>query len=415
MHQMITLKNGVRLLIQPVAGVRSAALGIWVGTGSRHEKAKEGGAAHFLEHMAFKGTTSRTAAQLAQEMDEIGGQINAFTTKECTCFYGRVLDTHLMKCADILCDMLLRSTFCQSDVEMERGVILEEIGMYKDNPEDLCSERLATAIYRGSSLARPILGKASTLHAMTGESLATYQKTHYRGGDIVVALAGSFSHDVVDFLADQCGTFPTGKETPIKPALYTPAITLRKKSLEQNHLTLAFPSLPYAHPQRFVLQTLSTIVGGGMSSRLWQEIREQRGLCYTIYSYGSGHQDTGMFGIYTALSRETEGEALRAIAQVLRTFVEEGVSEEELSRAREQSKSNVILGLESTQAHMSQLGRGELLQGEILTADQIIQAYDTITPEQVQSLAREIFNFDQCSLSAVGRVEEEDQYRTWLA
>ncbi len=255
--------------------MRSVSLGIWVGTGSRHESAGENGAAHFIEHMLFKGTRSRTAAQLAEEMDAVGGQINAFTTKECTCFYARVLDTHLARAADILCDMFFHSRFDDADVETERGVILEEIGMYEDNPEDLCAERLAGAVFKGSPLARPM----------------ALLPTPWPG-----ALR------------------PGGGPTAARAAAYVPGVVVKKKAIEQNHLTLAFPGLSFADPRRFQLQLLSSILGGGVSSRLFQQVREQQGLCYSIYSYGTCHDDTGYFGVYTALGRETEGQALDTIS-----------------------------------------------------------------------------------------------------
>lgn len=415
MYDKITLPNGVRILTEQVPGVRSASLGIWVGTGSRHEKAAESGSAHFIEHMVFKGTERRSAAQLAEEMDAIGGQINAFTTKECTCFYGRVLDTHLPRCTDLLCDMLFHSRFDEADVRTERGVILEEIGMYEDNPEDLSAERLAAAVFQGSALARPILGRPATLERMTGETLRDYMRAHYRPGDLVVALAGSFQPQDVEELKARFSALEAGGRARMKAAMYQPAFTVKKKPLEQNHLTLAFPGLPYGDGRRFALQLLSSILGSGMSSRLWQEVREKRGLCYSIYSYGAGHIETGLFAIYTALGRETEEEALSAIAAVVRRFAAEGVTRDELDRAREQSKANVILGLESTQAHMSELGRGELLQGRVMDADEIIAAYDAVTEEDVRALAAQIFQFDHASLSAVGRVRSVEEYREILA
>ena len=256
------------MLTKRVPGVRSAALGIWVGTGSRHEGAGESGAAHFIEHMLFKGTARRTAGQLAEEMDAVGGQVNAFTTKECTCFHARVLDTHLPQAADILCDMFFNSRFDDADVDTERGVILEEIGMYEDNPEDLCAERLAARVFRGTPLARPILGRKATLEKMDGAWLRDYQRRHYGPDRIVVALAGSFTDAHV---ADLAGRFSglERRSAPVgRPAFYTPGVTVRKKAIEQNHLTLAFPGLPLSDPRRFTLQLLSSILGGGMSSRL---------------------------------------------------------------------------------------------------------------------------------------------------
>ena len=414
MVEQITLQNGVRILTEPMAGVRSASLGIWVGAGSRHESAAENGAAHFIEHMVFKGTETRTAAQIAQEMDAIGGQVNAFTTKESTCFYVRALDTHLAQAADILCDMLFHSAFRQEDVETERGVILEEIGMYADNPEDLCSERLAAAVYKGSSLARPILGKPATLKAMTGDSLRAWRDTHYRPDQVVVALAGSFSPSVVEDLKARFGAMKPVPSRKHKAAAFQSAFTLKKKAIEQNHLTLAFPGFPYGHEKRFALQLLSFVLGGGMSSRLWQEVREKRGLCYSVYSYGAGHGDTGLFGIYTALGRETEAQALNAIKTVVTGLVQDGVTEEELSRAREQSKASVLMGLESTQSHMSHMGRSALLTGTVLTPDEIIASYDSVNCEDVLALARAIFDPQKMALSAVGRVETEEYYRSFF-
>ena len=414
MYELITLPNGVRVVTERDSSLRSAALGIWVGTGSRHEKPSEGGAAHFIEHMLFKGTKARTAAGIAMETDAIGGQINAFTTKECTCFYARVLDSHVEQVLDILWDMLYHSNFDQKDVDNERGVILEEIGMYEDTPDDVCAERLFAAVYKGSSLARPILGKASTLRSFTGDCLRDYQARHYTPENTVVSLAGSFPPSVVEDICARFGSLPTRKAPDYRPAHYIPAVTVRRKSTEQNHLTLAFPGLTYLSERRFALQLLSSMLGGGMSSRLFQEVRERRGLCYSVYSYGAGHADTGLFAVYTALNREMEPEALSTIRQVIEEFVSEGPTEEELSRAREQSKANVLMGLEGTQSRMSHMGRSLLFSGEILTPEDIIRAYDSVTREQILSLSREILRFDLASLSAVGKVGLREDYLTFL-
>lgn len=414
MYEKITLPNGVRILTEHVPAIRSAAIGIWVGTGSRHETAGESGAAHFIEHMVFKGTAKRTAAELAEEMDAVGGQINAFTTKENTCFYARVLDSHLPQATDILCDMFFSSKFDEGDVQTERGVILEEIGMYEDNPEDICSERLAAAVYKGSALARPILGKKATLEKMTGASLKNYMASHYLAGDVVVSLAGSFTDADVAELKARFAAVPSGICPLGKAVAYQNAVTVKKKATEQNHLTLAFPGLPYGHEDRFVLQLLSSILGGGMSSRLWQEVREKRGLCYSVYSYGAGHAETGLFAVYTALGRDMEREALDTIVTVVKTFADHGVTQAELDRAREQSKANVLMGLESTQARMSNLGRSELLTGFVLEPDGIIAAYDAVTVEDVRRLAGRMFDFTHASLSAVGRVGNEESYREYL-
>lgn len=406
-----TLPNGVRIVTEPIPTVRSAALGIWVGGGSREEAPSESGAAHFIEHMLFKGTSRRSAQDIARETDAIGGQMNAFTTKECTCFYGRVLDDHLPKALDILWDMVYNSSFAQAAVETERGVILEEIDMYEDTPDDLCAEKLFGAVFQGSSLSRPILGSSETLEAMTGDLLKEYHRRHYRGDNTVVALAGSFGQEVLEDIRRRFASLPGGRKQPVEPAVYTPSFVATTKPIEQNHLTLAFPGLDYNSPKRFALQLLSSILGGGVSSRLFQQVREQQGLCYSIYSYGAGHADTGVFCIYTALNKETEEKALTTIRRVVDQLREEGPTAEELERAREQSKANVVMGMESTQSHMSHAGRSLLFSGEILSPEEIIAAYDAVTHEDVVALAREIFRWDQASLSAVGQVRPAEEYK----
>lgn len=409
-YHLETLENGVRILTEPFNTVRSAALGIWVTTGSRDEKASESGAAHFIEHMLFKGTSTDSAAQLAARMDAIGGQLNAFTTKECTCFYVHALDSHLMEGLDILTAMFFDSKFDEEDVKTERGVILEEIGMYRDDPADVCSERLSDAVFHGTPLARPILGKKSTLDKMTGQWLKEYKESHYRPDKVIVSLAGSYNEAVVGEIRRRFSQMEPGKTAKAKAAVYTPAITVKRKATEQNQLILAFPSITAGDDKRFGMQLLSSILGGGMSSRLFQEVREKQGLCYSIYTYGSSYEDVGLFCIATAQSHETEEQAITSIRRVIDQFLEEGAAQEELDRARELSKANVLMGLESTTAHMNHLARSIIQGGEVLTPEEIIAAYDAVTLEQLQELARETFRWDQASLSVVGKVGPEENY-----
>ncbi len=411
MHHMITLPNGVRILAQPVPAVRTAAIGVFVGTGSRHETAAQSGAAHFLEHMAFKSTENRTTDQLARQIDAVGGQMNAYTTKESTCFYARCLDTHLERVIDLLCDMLFHSAFRQEEVDTERGVILEEIGMYKDTPEDLVAERLSAAVYKGNSLARPILGTKKTLDTMTGDWLRDYRRTHYRPDRVVVSLAGSFTDADVEELKKRFSVLSGPPSTAIQPAVYQSAVTTRRKAIEQNHLILAFPSLSYLDEGRYAMHLLSSILGGGASSRLFQEVREKRGLCYTVYSYIADHEDTGLLGLYTALSPNTERQALDTLCQVAADLAEHGPEQEELDRAREQAKANILMSLESTQSRMSHMGTAMLLRGRVSGPDDIIRAYDAVTPDQLRELARRVFDFGRASLSAVGKVGAAEDYR----
>ena len=414
MYQEITLPNGARLLTEQVPGARSAALGFFVGVGSRHERPSENGAAHFIEHMLFKGTHRRSAGQLARDMDAIGGQVNAYTTKEHTCFYARSLDTHLDRSLDILSDILFHSRFDAADAETERGVILEEIGMYEDTPEDLVAERLSAAVYRGSPLARPILGTQATLAKMDGEWLANWHRNHYHAGTIVAALAGSFTQSQVERLKDCLSALRPGIAPLEKPAAYRPAVIVRKKAIEQNHLILAFPAISYLDDRRPQMLLLNSLLGGGCSSRLFQELREKRGLCYTTYSYVADHADTGLLGIYTAVNREQERQTLEAVRAIVADLAEHGPTDEELERVREQAKASLLMGNESIQARMSHLGSSALLFGRVREVPEILERYDAVTREQLQELAGSIFRMEDAALSAVGRVNSGPEYSAWL-
>jgi len=413
-YQLTTLPNGVRIATERMPGVRSAALGIWVATGSREEKACESGAAHFIEHMLFKGTPTCSAAGLARRMDAIGGQINAFTTKENTCFHARCLDTHLHEALDILCDMFFDSKFAQEDVETERGVILEEIGMYADDPADLVSEKLFSAVFHGTSLGRPILGKKATLDQMTGTWLKEYKEKHYTADRVVVTLAGSFDDSVLEEIKARFSAMSPGKPQRIKPVSVQDSFVVKKKATEQNHLLVAFPSITDRDERKYQMQLLSAILGGGMSSRLFQQVRERNGLCYSVYTFGTSHEEVGLFSVYTALNRDQEPKAIACIREVLQEFLQNGPTQEELDLVREQSKANVLMGLEATTARMSHLARCLLREGRFLTPDEIIAAYDAVTLEQVLQLARETFDFDHVSFSAVGRVADAETYRGLL-
>jgi len=307
--------------------------------------------------------------------------------------------------------MLFDCAFLQEEVDTERGVILEEIGMYRDTPEDLVAERLSAAVYKGSSLGRPILGTAKTLAPMTGDWLREYRRTHYRPDRVVVSLAGSFTDAAVDALKARFSLLE-GTPSPVtKPTVYRPAVTLRRKAIEQNHLILAFPAPSFLDPRRYQMHLLSSILGGGVSSRLFQEVREKRGLCYTVYSYIADHEDTGLMGLYTALGQETEEQALSTMCRVVSELAEHGPDAAELDRAREQAKANVLMGLESTQSRMSHMGNAQLLFSRVPSTDDILASYDAITAQALRALAQEIFDFSQASLSAVGRVRGEEAYQ----
>ena len=414
MYETITLPNGVRVVWEEIPYVRSVAAGIWVAAGSRCETGRESGACHFIEHMTFKGTESRTAADIAAQTDAIGGQINAFTTKEVTCFYGRVLDRHLGRLADILCDIFFHSKFAEEDVVSERSVIFEEIDMYEDTPDDLASELLLTGAYRGSPLAHPILGTKKALSAMTGESLRAFRRARYTPDRIVVALAGHLTRQDAEAFAARFANLTPQKARAPRPARYAPHLAVKKKRIEQNHLCLGFPGLPLESEERFALQYAAGILGGGMSSRLFQTLREKLSLCYSVYTFGSAFAGTGMESIYLAVSRENEAKALRAVADEIHRLQNEGVPAPELDRTREQIKSNVLMNLESTYARMNRLGKNVLMLGQMEETDELIARFDDVTAEDVRQMACRCFDWQQVSLAAVGRVEAPEEYQTLL-
>ena len=414
MYQKITLRNGVRVVAERIDHVRSAAIGVWIGNGSRFESAEQNGISHFIEHMIFKGTEKRTARHIASMMDAMGGQSNAFTTKDCTCYYMKVLDTHLHTAAELLADMFLCSSFADEDIELERGVVLEEIDMYEDTPEDVATEKLFEACYEGTALGRPILGTEETLARMDSKALHDYVRKNYHPEDTVVALSGSFSDADLDYICELFGEMQGSGRNQIEPAHYQPRVVIRPKEIEQNHLCLGFPSLPLLDDKRYAYQLMNAIIGGGMSSRLFQTVRERNGMCYSIYSFPSSHVDTGMFSIYVGLGQEDEAKAAKLICNVLRDFCAEGPTREELSRCREQLKSNLLMGLDSTNARMHHLGRYELFTDHIISSDELVAAYDAVTADQVRALANEVFRFDQASICAVGNTGDEAYYRSLI-
>ena len=414
MVQKIVLSNGVRLLCEKLDQVRSCAIGVWVLNGSCHEPEELSGISHFIEHMLFKGTETRSAAKLAEISDAIGGQVNAFTTKEHTCFYARTLDTHRPVAAELLCDMLLHSRFAQEDMDLERGVVLEEIDMYEDSPEDLVAEILAKACFPGQPLGRPILGSEEALNRIDHKAMADYVRRTYVGENVIVALSGSFSQSDVDAISRMFSAVPSGAPSALSVPRYQPACVVKEKPIEQNHLLLAFPTMAAADEGHYALAVLNNILGAGMSSRLFQRVREQSGLCYTIYSYTSLYAHCGVLGIYTALGRETQEAALHMILDELKRIKRDGVTEEELARTKEQLKISLLMGLESTTARMNTVARAEMTYGEYRTPEETVERLEAVTAADVYALAQELLDFDRMSFSAVGNVSSPEEYRAML-
>ncbi len=409
-----TLPNGVRLAVLQMPAVRSVSLGIWIGSGTRHEPPEYNGASHFIEHMLFKGTAQYTAADLADRMDLLGGEINAFTTKECTCYYGRVLDEKLGEAANLLADMLFHSTFDEENVKLERGVIVEEIGMYEDTPDDLVVEKLLLGVFRDTPLGRPILGTKETLAGMTGAFLKDYCHSHYVGDNTVIAVAGNCKEEALAEIEALFSRLPASKAPDPGVSSYQIALSTVEKPTEQSHIALCFPGIAIGDPRRYAVQLLSNLLGGSVSSRLFQRVREQLGLCYSIYTFQSSHMDTGVFGIYLGTGRETEQKAMVEIGNELRRLVKDGVTDNELYRSKEQVKTSMLMALESTSSRMNHIGKGLLLQNRVLSPEEIAASYDRVTKEDIQELAETFFDMEKASLSLVTQKGSAAAHLDWL-
>ena len=404
MYNKITLPNGVRVVADKMTSVRSASLGVFIDVGSRHETEPFFGAAHFIEHMVFKGTHTRSAEHLAQFMDAVGGRVNAGTAHDSTVFYGTVIDSRLGELAEVLADMTLNSLLDEADVDAERTVIFEEIDMYEDSPENVVSERLHNEIFGGSSLSHNILGTRESLAALTSDALREFMRTHYVGGAMVIALAGNYSDADLAKICDVFSAIPSGAAPTPLAAQYKTANVTTSKDIEQVHLSLAFPGLSYGEDRRGrALRMLSSILGGGMSSRLFQEVREKRGLCYGIYSQASGFADTGVVTINTATNRDAQDEMLSVILAEIARIRDLGVTSDELGRELEQITANVLMSLESSMARMMSCGNNELRRRPILTTDELLACYESVAAQELRDIASELLRTEMMSMSVLGR------------
>ncbi|MEW6697690.1 MAG: M16 family metallopeptidase [Bacillota bacterium] len=415
-YQKELLPNGVRILTQQVSHVRSVALGIWVDVGSRDESDATAGISHYIEHMLFKGTKHRTAKQIAEELDAVGGQLNAFTTKEYTCYYAKVLDEHFDLAVNILTDMLFNSNVSEQDVEREKNVILEEIKMYEDAPDELVHDMFAKTIWSGHPLGRPIIGTADTVSSFNYQDLRSYMKDYYTPNRIVISVAGNITHrQVVEKLSPLFGGLNgDGVKRQLQKPSPTVEVSCRSKETEQVHMVIGAPGLSLDNDLVYIAQVINTILGGGLSSRLFQEIREQRGLVYTVYSYHSSYYDTGIFGVYAGLSKQNVNQAMELIFKEIRDIKKNGVSKEELQRAKDQLKGNLLLSLESVNTHMSRLGKSELYLGKVYSPEEIVAKLNRVTVEDTVRVASELFQPDKFSMAAIGPWQDCGELKTAL-
>lgn len=402
------LENGIRVIGEPMPHYRSVSMGVWVDAGSVCENEAEAGASHFIEHMLFKGTERRTAAEIAAEMDAIGGNLNAFTAKECTCFYAKVLDEHLPRAADMLADLLRNSKFDEADIEREKGVVCEEILMTEDSPEDMAHETLCALLYEDTPLAKPILGTQESVRSFTRETLMDYMGRHYMPNNIVISCAGHFEREaLMDALNRYFAGGGMGERSPRKVSTLSGGHRFRavEKDIEQVHLCLGFPGFALDEDGQYALFVLNNALGGSMSSRLFQSIREARGLAYSVYSYPSSYTETGYFALYAGTGEGTAEQVTALILEELEKLRKNGLTKEEFIRSKEQLKGSYMLGQESTSARSNAIGKMELLRSRVYSEEEIMQRIERITMDDVQAILPKVLDANAMCASAVGRVE----------
>ena len=405
MCEEFVLENGLRVVAEYIPHFPSVSVGLWIGAGSMYESQEENGLSHFVEHMLFKGTENRTTKQIAVEMDALGGHVNAFTSKECTCYYAKVIGEHLDRAMSLLSDLLLNSKMDEDEFEKERGVILEEIAMGEDTPEDLVYDMLAEAYFGDHPLSRPILGTHEQIASVTRQALMAYRKKHYRPDNTVLAIAGQFDMEQFRAMAEKyLGSWQAEGITDI-PAPVTSCdgrVLRKKKDIEQVHVCLAYPGVGQDDEDLFPLTVMNNLFGGGMSSRLFQVIREEMGAAYSVYSYPSTYTNCGTLTIYAGTSPETAQPVIDALHEQIRLLVEEGIHDEEFAMAKDQLKVSYVLGLESSSSRMSSIGRSKLLRGRAVDPQEVVEKIEAVTKEDVERVIRRVFGC-KCAASVVGR------------
>ena len=408
------LPGGLRVISESVPGVRSVAFGVWIGVGSRDESASLAGASHYLEHLLFKGTRRRDALSIAAEIEAVGGEINAFTAKEYTCYYARVLDVDLPLAVDVISDMVTSSLLTTSDVDNERGVILEEIAMHDDDPTDAVHDTFADIVWPDSPLGRPVLGTVASIQSLSRTAIAGYYRRRYRPQSLVVAAAGNLDHAALVRLVKRAfAHVPVEADEPPSPPRiggraprFASATAVLRRPTEQANLVIGAAGLDRLDDRRFALGVLNAALGGGMSSRLFQEVREKRGLAYSVYSFTSHYADTGVIGVYAGCHPKRAVDVLDLCRQQLASVAAGGITAEELARGQGQMRGGLVLGLEDTGSRMSRLGKAELVYGELMTVDELLARVSAVTLEDVQDVAFELLR-GPLSLAAIGPYDDD--------
>jgi predicted Zn-dependent peptidase len=410
MVQETTFNNGVRLVTQQVPGMHTITLGIWVANGARQEQSSINGVAHFIEHLLFKGTERRNARQISREIDSLGGILNAFTGHEYVCYYAKALTRFLPQVSDILSDMFLNSIFPADEIEKERNVVLQEIKMRDDTPEEAIHDRFHLSFWQGHPLGQPILGSTETISAISREAIVAHKQHWYRPSEIVIAAAGGVEHQqLVDLLEGPFSALKPGEPRREAGICNRPSrgrvVELAERDLEQTLICLGTDGLPHSDPGRYALVVLNTILGGGMSSRLFQEIREKRGLAYSVYSYLSSYSDAGALTVYAGTDRERSCEAVRIMLAEMGRLRDELVAEDELNAAREQIKGKILMSLESSDSYMSRLARSYLYYGRYQPLEELMAGFDAVSANDLQQLAGRLFCDSSLNVQVMGKVD----------
>ena len=403
-----TLSNGVRVITEAMPHVRSVSVGIWIGSGSRREMGEQNGISHFIEHMLFKGTTRRSAEDIARSVDSIGGNLDAFTAKELVCFNTKVLDDHLAQAFDVLADLVLHPLFREEDIEKEKGVILEEIKMEADSPDYLVHEIFSANFWRDHPLGKPILGTPQSVKRFDQEIVRSFYQEVYAPSNLIVTAAGNLTHEGLVALARQHleDLRPAAPAPPDHvPATHARIALRNKKALEQVHLCLGVPSYPLPHEERFACYVLNTLLGGGMSSRLFQNIRERQGLAYAVFSELNPYRDTGCLSIYAGTSVESARKVVESITHEFRDLKQTAVADEELRRAKDHLKGSLMLSLESTSSRMSNLARQELYFQKFFSLDELVESIESVSAADVQRIAQTFFDPRQIAITILGNLD----------
>jgi predicted Zn-dependent peptidase len=412
-YQLTTLPNGLRVITERMPSMRSVALGCWVDTGTRDENGNEAGVSHFLEHLLFKGSKKLSARDVSETFDAIGAESNAFTSKEATCYWARLLDRDLATGLDVLAEIIQRPAFRPHEIESERQVVIEEINMSEDDPDDVAHENFTTQVFSGHHLERPVLGTRESIRAMTRDDIRGYWKRRYGAGSMVVAAAGSIHHDeVVAMIEERFGSWDGEPVThDFTPVAFRPGIKVTRRDTEQAHLVIGGPGLDRSDERRWAFEILNHIMGGGMSSRLFREIREERGLAYAVYSFRLAYADAGAWGVYVGTTPTQTETCMEIVREELARVVAEGITEQELERAKGSMRGGIALSTEDPNSRMIRLGRDELSGMPHLSVDERIARLEAVDLAEVKAVAADLYGSEIRTIGAVGPFDEADLSR----